>query len=137
MAHRCANRIAGEKAGPPWGGTLPDGPVVGDMDKLDTVIVDHDWDLARRIMWDYVGIVRSDERLGMASSRLGFVARTVEQLFERYGAVSDLVELRNIVLVSRLVVQSAQSRRESRGLHFTVDYPHSDPGFKRDTVIRR
>ncbi|MBN1884584.1 MAG: L-aspartate oxidase [Candidatus Krumholzibacteriota bacterium] len=137
MAARCAGRIAGEPGLPAWTGRIPDGPAKGDPETLDTVIVDHDWDLARRIMWDYVGIVRSDERLGMAAARLGLVQETVKSLFARHGAISDLVELRNIVLVSGLVVESARSRKESRGLHYTVDYPRSDPAFRRDTVIRK
>ena len=101
----------------------------------DPVVLEHDWDEARRVMWDYVGIVRSDARLAIASERLSSLAATVEAIYRRSRVTQDLLELRNIVQVGRLVVSSAQSRKESRGLHFTESYPErNDAHFLRDTI---
>ena len=110
-------------------------PEIGDPETLETVILDHDWDLTRRIMWDYVGIVRSEERLNIARERVVQIERTVERLYSEYGISADMVELRNIALVSSLVVASAMSRKESRGLHYMIDYPAADPAYQRDTVM--
>ena len=119
---------------------VPDGddiPVPADPKELETVILDHDWDLARRVMWDYVGIVRSDERLQLARQRIGQIGQTVNMLFDEYGISSDMVELRNIALVSSLVVESASLRKESRGLHYNMDWPETDPSAGHGTVLRR
>lgn len=112
-------------------------PGVRNPKVLDTVILDHDWDLARRVMWDYVGIVRSRERLMIARERIAQILETAERIWTEYGVSADLVELRNIALVSSLVIESAMMRKESRGLHYVVDYPDPDPAWERDTVIRR
>ena len=138
LSHRCAARISRERKNPPE--SVPDpGPVprVGDPRTLETVILDHDWDLARRVMWDYVGIVRSEERLRLARERIGQIRATAERLYEEHGASTDMVELRNIALVSSLVVQSALDRKESRGLHYMVEYPEKDPAWEHDTVLRK
>ncbi len=110
-------------------------PELGDISLRETVILDHDWDLARRVMWDYVGIVRTDERLGIARKRIWQIRETVNRIYSRYGVSVDMVELRNVVLVSSLVVHSAILRKESRGLHFNADYPYSNPAWKMDTLI--
>jgi L-aspartate oxidase len=104
---------------------------------LETVILDHDWDLARRVMWDYVGIVRSVERLALARGRIRQILDTAERLYAEYGVSGDMAELRNIALVSSLVVESAIIRKESRGLHYVIDYPESDPGWQKDTFIKK
>ncbi len=102
----------------------------------DPIVLEHDWDQARRVMWDYVGIVRSDERLAIASERMAQLAATVESVYRRSRVTQDLLELRNIVQVGRLVVESARRRRESRGLHFTESYPATDDAhFRHDTVL--
>jgi L-aspartate oxidase len=135
---RCAGRLERE-AGGRSGRSRADLPFPETRDPkgLETVILDHDWDLARRVMWDYVGIVRSRERLGLARERIGQILETAERLYAEHGASADLVELRNIALVSSLVVASAIMRRESRGLHYVIDYPEPDPAWERDTVIRK
>lgn len=103
---------------------------------MDSVIVDHDWDEARRVMWDYVGIVRNDTRLELALGRLLQIKETIEKLYWKCHLTQDLLELRNIVLVGELVVRSAASRRESRGLHFTESHPdRDDERFGGDTVL--
>jgi L-aspartate oxidase len=108
----------------------------GTEELRDSVILDHDWDTARRVMWDYVGIVRSDLRLHIAKERLNQIRRTVEYLYWRYRLTRDLVELRNLVLVGELIVRCALRRRESRGLHYTTSWPRRDDRrFRRATVI--
>ena len=112
-------------------------PEVRDPRVFETVILDHDWDLARRVMWDYVGIVRSVERLALARGRIRQILDTAERLYAEYGVSGDMVELRNIALVSSLVVESAIIRKESRGLHYVIDYPESDPAWQKDTFIKK
>jgi L-aspartate oxidase len=133
----CAARLSGEKSMGRYEPSESDVPVAADPKVLETVILDHDWDLARRVMWDYVGIVRSDERLAIARQRLSQISETVGMLFGEYGISSDMVELRNIAIVSRLVVESAGMRKESRGLHYNSDWPERDPAFERSTILRR
>ncbi|UCG53300.1 MAG: L-aspartate oxidase [Candidatus Latescibacterota bacterium] len=103
---------------------------------LDSVIVDHDWDMSRRVMWDYVGIVRSDRRLQIALARMKQLKETVEALYWKCHLTLDLLELRNIVLIGELIIRSALQRKESRGLHYTESYPErNDKEFLRDTVL--
>jgi L-aspartate oxidase len=102
----------------------------------DPVVLEHDWDEARRVMWDYVGIVRSDARLEIAERRMGVLEETVGAVYRRSRVTQDLLELRNIVRVGRLVVACAARRRESRGLHYTESHPQRDDAhFGRDTTI--
>jgi len=102
----------------------------------ETVIFEHDWEEVRRLMWDYVGIVRTDERLTLAHERLGLLRRQIEDYTERFELHPDLVELRNIALVSQLIVRSALARPESRGLHYNLDHPERDPRRDgKDTVL--
>ncbi len=136
-AARCAARLAGEMESHRYEPSGEDVPVAADPKVLETVILDHDWDLARRVMWDYVGIVRSDERLHIARQRISQISQTVRMLFDEYGISSDMVELRNIVLVSSLVVESASARKESRGLHYNMDWPDRDPSREYCTILRR
>lgn len=103
---------------------------------MDSVIVDHDWDQARRVMWDYVGIVRNDARLKIALRRILELKATVESLYWKCHLTQDLLELRNVIEVGELVVRSALERRESRGLHYTDSYPDQSDDFARDTLIQ-
>ena len=103
----------------------------------DSVVIDHDWDATRRVLWDYVGIVRSDERLHLAADRLAGLRRTVENTMRRYPPHPDLLELGNLELVGELIVQSAIFRRESRGLHHTRSWPEPREEFRGDTVLSR
>ena len=112
-----------------WEGNAP-GPV------SEGVLIDYNWDIVRRLMWDYVGIVRTERRLELAVGRMTTVRREVAEHFDRYPLNSDLVELRNIALVGELIIRCALSRRESRGLHHMEDYPERDDArFKRDTIL--
>ena len=102
----------------------------------ETVFFDHDWDQVRRLMWDYVGIVRSDQRLAIASKRMSLLREQIEGYYWKYKLTQDLIELRNIALVGELIITSAMLRRESRGLHYNTDCPEADDiNWKRDTVI--
>jgi L-aspartate oxidase len=101
----------------------------------DSVIIDHDWDEARRIMWDYVGIVRNDRRLAIGLQRIQQLKKTVEKLYWECRLNQDLLELRNVVLVGELVIRSAKMRKESRGLHYTESYPEAGDRWRKDTVV--
>jgi L-aspartate oxidase len=100
------------------------------------MVLEHDWDLVRRVMWDYVGIVRDRKRLDIALERLRAIRQTVEEVYHSSVISPPLVELRNIALLGELIVMCGRARHESRGLHFTLDHPHQLPR-AADTVITR
>jgi L-aspartate oxidase len=108
---------------------------VQDLDEF--VVIYHNWDEIRRLMWDYVGIVRTDKRLHRAATRLRNLHAEIQEFYWNFKVSTELLELRNLVTIASLIVDCAISRRESRGLHYTLDYPESDPRFVRDTTMRR
>jgi L-aspartate oxidase len=103
-------------------------------DSDEDVVVQHNWREIRRFMWDYVGIVRTTKRLERALHRVTLLAQEVEDYYGNYRITPDLIELRNLVVVAGLIVRSALARKESRGLHYTLDYPATSPD-ARDTVL--
>jgi L-aspartate oxidase len=105
---------------PPW-----DESRVRDAD--EEIVISHNWAELRRFMWDYVGIVRTNKRLERALHRLRLLQREIDEYYANYRVGNDLIELRNLVLTAHLIVKSAQRRHESRGLHFSRDYPETLP----------
>jgi len=91
----------------------------------------------RRVMWDLVGIVRTDQRLAFAARRLVLLGEEIEHDYVRQKLHPDLIELRNIALVGSLIVRCAQRRKESRGLHYNLDHPRRVAAAARPTVVRR
>jgi len=134
FAKRTADAAAADTAGE--AAPKLDAAWQGGEAECEPIAISHDWYLVRRTMRDFVGIVRTDRRLAMAAERLAPIGQNVEKIFRTCRPTSDLVELRNIVTVARLIVRSAGSRLESRGLHFNLDHPtRDDARFAHDTVL--
>ena len=105
-------------------------------DELEKVLIKHCWKEIRTLMWNYVGIVRNNHRLSYANQRIKIMKKEIDAFFYTYKINKDIVELKNLVCVAELIIKSAISRKESRGLHYNIDYPEtlSKP---KDTVITK
>jgi L-aspartate oxidase len=109
----------------------------GDARNLsEEILINHNWDSIRRVMWNYVGIVRSMKRLALAKKRMEFIYAEIAEHYKEYFVTPNMVELRNISLISLLIIQSAMHRKESRGLHFVIDYPEKIKN-PDQTIFRR
>jgi len=111
--------LSSPKQAPAW-----DNSLVSESD--EEVVVAHNWDELRQFMWDYVGIVRTNKRLSRAMHRLEILKQEIAEYYANFYVTSDLLELRNLVIVAELIIRCAQQRKESRGLHYISDYPEPD-----------
>jgi len=103
----------------------------------EEILINHNWDLVRRTMWNYVGIVRTEKRLRLAQKMIEAIAEEIEQHYREFFVTSNMVELRNIVLVSLMIIRNSLERRESRGLHYVLEYPNKKDQFKKWIIFKR
>ncbi len=136
-AHRAAEKILGSP-GPKDVTAIPAWQAGKASDADEMVVVSHNWDEIRRLMWDYVGIVRTNKRLQRAAKRIANLQEEIQEYYWDFKVTTDLLELRNIATAAELIVNCALQRPESRGLHYNLDWPDADTAWaQRDSLVRR
>lgn len=134
FAHSAGEKILRQLDSVEMPDDLPDWDASRVTDSDEEVVVSHNWDELRRFMWDYVGIVRTTKRLQRAKHRIDLLRAEIEEYYSHFRVTNDLIELRNLVEVADLIIRSALTRKESRGLHYTLDYPQQAP-LAHNTVL--
>jgi L-aspartate oxidase len=136
-AHRAAEKILSNPP-PKIDGKIPLWQSGNATNADELVVVSHNWDEIRRLMWDYVGIVRTNKRLERAAKRIANLQEEIREYYWNFIVTADLLELRNIATAAEAIVHCAQQRPESRGLNYNLDFPDANPDWaQRDTVLRR
>ena len=137
-AHRASTKAIANRQSPIANVEIPPWQSGNASNPDEMVVVSHNWDEIRRLMWDYVGIVRTNKRLQRASKRIANLQEEIQEYYWDFIVTSDLLELRNIATVAELIVQCAMRRLESRGLHYNLDFPNADPNLaQRDTLLQK
>ena len=133
-AHSAAHSIRKALKQLPEAGSIVDWDASRVTDSDEDVVISHNWDELRRFMWDYVGIVRTHKRLERATHRIKLLQKEIHEYYANYKIGNDLIELRNLAMVAELIIRSATRRKESRGLHYSLDYPEL-ASIAKDTVL--
>ncbi len=137
-AHRAAGKAIANRQSPIANVEIPAWQSGKASNPDELVVVSHNWDEIRRLMWDYVGIVRTNKRLQRAQSRIANLQEEIQGYYWDFIVTSDLLELRNIATVAEIIVECALQRTESRGLHYNLDFPNRNPEWaRRDTLLQK